>query len=133
MYCNKSLFFLLILPAFSLAQTQPVTSTTNTTVINTSPGTTIVTPATPSTLESDGRITAAIYAQYGKSSALTGTNLTVVCKASVVTLSGTVTAQSQADEAVRLAKSVPFVKEVISNIVVVTNPGTSVQPSTQNY
>lgn len=128
---NKILLFLAFL-VFNKAFAQAAPPAQNT-IINTSPGTTIVIPTPPSTVESDGRIVASIYKSFGRDSALIGTNLTVVCKAGVVTLSGNVTAQSQADSAYLEAKRTPGVKEVISKIIVNTNPNSTVQPTPNNY
>lgn len=83
--------------------------------------------------EADTRIVSEIYAQYAKDSALIATALTVNCKDGIVTLTGTVTAQSQADQAVISAKSVAGVKDVRSSIVVTTNPDIHDPAKPANY
>jgi len=81
----------------------------------------------------DDDIVSAIYAKYAKEPALLGTALTVSCQNGVVSISGTVTAQSQADEASIAAKSVSGVKDVKSSISVTTNPGPNKQTLSPNY
>jgi len=88
---------------------QPLTITTTTT-----------TDATPSA--TDERIMNMIYDKFHKTAALIGTALTVNSSKGTVTISGTVTSQSQADAAVDAAKSIPGVEGVTSNITVTTNP-----------
>lgn len=85
--------------------------------------------------EADQRIVAAIYDKYAKSAALVGTAIKAVSQNGVVTLSGNVTAQSQADEAVSIAKATPGVSLVNTEIVVKTNsnpPSNSLTPQS-NY
>lgn len=132
-YSNKVLLIFAFLASNSLVFAQTPVSTTHNTIINTSPGTTIVLPAPASTVESDGRLVANIYKSFSRDSALIGTTLTAVCSAAVCTISGNVTAQSQADEAYQQAKRVIGVKEVISHIVVITNYNTRMVPIQKNY
>lgn len=82
------------------------------------------TVTTTTTIDSgkDDEIVASIYNKYAQSSALIGTAITATSNNGVVTLTGSVTAQSQADEAVSAAKSIQGVKDVISNINVTTGP-----------
>ena len=70
----------------------------------------------------DDDIVSAVYAKYAKDPALIGTTLTVSSQNGIVIIGGTVTAQSQADEASIAAKSVNSVKDVRSSINVITNP-----------
>lgn len=70
----------------------------------------------------DDAIVSAVYAKYAKDPALIGTSLTVTSQNGIVTVNGTVTAQSQADAASIAAKAVAGVKDVRSNIHVTTNP-----------
>lgn len=96
-----------------------------TTVINTTSVTKVI--------DIDAKIVTAIYDKYAKDAALIGTALTVTCKNGVVTIDGTVTAQSQADQAVLSAKAVQGVRDVISAIQVTTNKTTTNQPKPTNY
>lgn len=112
-----------------LADTQ-ITTTTN--VIQDSNKTSVITTTTTNpSLDED--IVSAINAKYAKDAALIGTTLIVSSKDGIVTLSGSVTAQAQADEAVQVAKSIPGVKDVRSSINVKTNPPmkpfTNIQPN----
>lgn len=99
----------------------PVQATTYTTTVST----------TSSSIDDD--IVTAVYAKYAKDPALIGTKLTVSSQNGIVTVSGTVTAQSQADEASIAAKSVTGVKDVRSNINVTTNPNPYQPPKRANY
>lgn len=81
----------------------------------------------------DDTIVSAIYAKYAHDSALIGTALTVNCQNGIVSLNGSVTAQSQADEAVIVAKSINGVKDVRSFITVTTNPHINNPAKTPNY
>lgn len=102
---------------------------------NSNPNTSTTTTTTTTVNNiNDDNIVSAIYAKYAKDSALIGTKLTVNSKNGIVTLEGTVTAQSQADEAVILAKSINGVKDVRSSINVITNPqGNLPPPQKPNY
>ncbi len=85
--------------------------------------------------EPDQHIVATIYDKYAKSAALVGTAIKAVSQNGAVTLSGNVTAQSQADEAVSIAKATPGVSLVNTEIVVKTNanpPSNSLTPQS-NY
>ncbi len=111
-----------------LAQTVPAgtqTTTVITTPAATQPlNTTVTTTTVPigvSTAEDD-RIVVDIYRTYSSVSALIGTSLNAKSVNGIVTISGTVTSQSQADAAISAAKTVPGVKDVLSNISVTTNP-----------
>lgn len=92
---------------------------------------TTTTSTTSNSIDDD--IVSAIYAKYNKDPALTGTKLTVSSQNGIVTVSGTVTSQSQADEASIAAKSVNGVKDVRSNINVTTNPNPYKSPARPNY
>lgn len=70
--------------------------------------------------DEDQKIMATISDKIAKNIALTGTQVTVASKDGVVTLSGAVTMQSQADEAYRLAKETPGVTAVSTEIQVKT-------------
>lgn len=109
--------------------TPPTVTTPNTVIINNAPdggttrqSTTYSTTKTTTTTVNDDKIVSLIYDRYGKDPALIYTNLTVTSENGVVTISGTVTAQSQADEAVIAAKKVPGVNDVRSDINVLSNP-----------
>jgi osmotically-inducible protein OsmY len=94
---------------------------------------TITTTTTTTTIDTDAGIVSAIYTKYAKDSALIGTDITVTSQNSFVVLEGNVTMQSQADEAVQAAKSVPGVKDVKSNISIKTNPKEPPKPNPSNY
>lgn len=119
----------------SLCFADSATTTTVTTTpeipTSTGPVTTPTTVTVTTTVDTgvDDRIVTAIYAKYAKDAALIGTNLTVTSKNGIVTLNGKVTAQSQADEAVQVAKSIDGVKDVRSSIIVTTNPDTIKPPT----
>lgn len=81
----------------------------------------------------DDEIKGAIYSKYAKDAALIGTSLTVDSKDGSVTISGTVTAQSQADEAVIAAKSIKGVQSVRSDITVTTNSTNNNTVKKPNY
>jgi hypothetical protein len=70
----------------------------------------------------DDEIVTAVYAKFAKTPALIGTEITANSVNGIVTLNGTVTAQSQADAAVEAAQSIGGVKGVRSTINVTTNP-----------
>lgn len=111
-------------------------TTTATPVIVTPPTTTNATTTTTTTtqvVDTDTPIVSGIYSLFAKSAALIGTNLTVASKDGMVTITGSVTAQAQADEALRLAQTVPGVKDVQSNITVTTNPVAPPTPVIPNY
>jgi len=133
---------LLLSPPMIFAETATSTSTTVTNVTttpetvtnnNANATTTSTTTSTTIVTSYDTNIIAAVYDKYAKDPALIGTNLTVGSQNGVVSVSGTVTAQSQADQAVIAAKSVPGVKDVKSFIHVTTNPGFNNQTTTPNY
>lgn len=88
-------------------------------------GTTTTTTTTTTVSTNDTAIVSAIYADFAKSAALIGTNLSVNSQDGVVTVSGNVTEQAQADEALNIARSAAGVKEVRSSISVMTNPPTN--------
>jgi osmotically-inducible protein OsmY len=100
---------------------------------NASSQSTTYTTTTSTTVTShDDDIVSAIYKKYAKDSALIGTTLTVSSQNGVVSIGGTVTSQSQSDEATIAAKSVPGVKAVRSSVNVITsNP--KIQPQIPNY
>lgn len=106
---------------------------TNMNVNKPTQSTTYTTTTSTTTNSSDDDIITAIYAKYAKDQALIGTKLTVSSQNGIVSISGTVTAQSQADEASIAAKSVPGVKDVRSSINVTTNPNPYKPPNTPNY
>lgn len=83
--------------------------------------------------DADAGISSAIYAKYAKDSALIGTDISVNSVNGVVTLNGSVTAQSQADEAVEVAKAIAGVKDVRSSIIVTTNSKTVPSNKITNY
>jgi osmotically-inducible protein OsmY len=95
---------------------------------------TTYTTTTSTTVSSkDDDIVSAVYAKYVKDPALIGTALTVSSQNGIVTIDGTVTAQSQADEASIAAKSIAGVKDVRSSISVTTNPSLNKSVKTPNY
>ncbi|MFZ2316014.1 MAG: BON domain-containing protein [Gammaproteobacteria bacterium] len=81
----------------------------------------------------DAAIIANIYNRYKIEAALIGTNLVVTSEDGIVKVEGTVTAQSQADAAMQAAKSISGVREVVSNIHVLTNSGTVAPVRGTNY
>jgi len=98
--------------------------------INPPTETTTYTTTTTTVRTRDEEIVSNIYARYAREPALTGTQLTVGSRNGIITINGTVTAQSQADEAVNEALAVAGVKDVRSNIQVITNPDVN-RPYTQ--
>ncbi len=125
------LLIILSLPGWTklLAEEGNTTSTSiiksNTTGTGTNANDTTSTTTTTTTTivhDVDADIVSAINAKYANDAALIGTDIQVSSKKGVVTLNGSVTMQSQADEAVDVAKSIPAVKTVLSNINVKTNP-----------
>jgi BON domain len=105
---------------------QPNASTTITTTTTTIPSN-IPSPA-------DEAVISAVYDKFSKAPALIGTSLTVTSQNKVVTISGTVTAQSQADAAIDAAAAVVGKENVRPDIKVTTNPGFNKQPAvTPNY
>lgn len=116
-----------------------VTTTTNlggegnSNTANPTQSTTYTTTTSTTSSSVDDDIVSAVYTKYAKDPALIGTTLTVSSQNGIVTVSGTVTAQSQADEASIAAKSVNGVKDVRSNIKVTTNPNPYKSPSRPNY
>jgi hypothetical protein len=138
--CGMGLLIGLLLSQSLFAQTA-VTDDTDTvtaaTPATTTPATTTVTTTVTTEggviSEADSNIISQIYDQYGKEPALLGTSLTATSQNGVVTISGNVTQQSQADQAIIAAKKVAGVKEVRSNIIVSTNPATNQQTSGANY
>lgn len=137
-----SFMLTLLFSSFSYALTE---TTTSTTVTSTSSGSQSATPTTITKKTTntsittttnnniDQKIVSDIYARYAKESALIGTDLTVKCKNGFVTISGTVTAQSQEDQAVIVAKSIAGVKGARSNINVLTNPKNDKSTNVPNY
>jgi len=115
----------------STVTTTPINNTNNTD--KTSLSTTFTTTTTSPTNPKDDDIVSAVYAKYAKDPALIGTTLTVSSQNGIVTVSGTVTAQSQADEASIAAKSIAGVKDVRSTINVTTNPNLNHPAKTSNY
>lgn len=142
---NMTLSFTIVfLTLFSSVIFAEAGTSTSSTVTNTSTtptngngktteSTTYSTTTSSTSNSSDDDIVSAIYSKYAKESALTGTTLTVSSQNGVVTISGTVTAQAQADEASIAAKSVAGVKEVKSSVNVITNPGANKSVPTSNY
>ena len=125
---------------FSYADTVSSTTVTNSTE-NVTPSDTVTNSAEPASKttvtkstttvtvsDTDAKIIAAVYSKYAKEAALIGTKLTVNCADGNVTISGSVTTQSQNDAAVQAAKSVDGVKTVVSTIDVTTHPITT-QPA----
>lgn len=110
--------FFLLGPVSAWADTQ-----TTTNVSQDSNNTSVTTTTTTTTVDTkqDEAIVAAIFAKYAKDPALIGTTLNVTSKGGIVTLTGKVTAQSQEDQAILSAKSVPGVQDVRSQIDVITN------------
>ena len=136
------ILFLSFLFATTLAVAQ--TSSTVTTTTNSEPGgetnnnsnsTTKTTVTTSSTTvdNGDARIVNLIYKKYATASTMIGTTLMVSCKNGVVDISGDVTATSQAEEAIILAKSIEGVKVVRSSINVKTNQTITHKPQSPNY
>lgn len=122
----------------STSSTVTNTSTTpdNTTNSNGNTTTQSITYSTTTSTTSNSKdddIVSAIYAKYAKDPALIGTTLTVSSQDGIVTINGSVTAQSQADEASIAAKSVVGVKDVRSNVNVTTNPGLKKAVKSPNY
>lgn len=124
-----AILFILFFSSFIFADEVTTTSssvTTETTNSSSTSGTpedaTTTTVTTTKTVvkDEDIKIIATIKDKFAKSGALTGTELTIVSTDGIVTISGTVTTQSQADEAVRLAKETAGVNNVISDITVKT-------------
>lgn len=101
--------------------------------VNTNPSMNTTVTVTASSTAEDDNIVSAIYAKYAKESALIGTNLTVTSANGIVTINGSVTAQSQADQAVIVAKKIGGVKDVRSLINVTTKPVTNKQAPAPNY
>jgi hyperosmotically inducible protein len=95
--------------------------------------TTYTTTTSTSSNSTDDDIVSAVYAKFAKDGALFGTSLNVSSQDGIVTVSGTVTSQSQADEASIAAKSVAGVKDVRSSINVTTNPHPYQAPKVPNY
>lgn len=136
---------MLLLLSSPLVFAETGTSTSTTVNVTTTPATvpdsnantattsSTTTTSTTTVTSSDTNIIAAVYDAYAKDAALIGTNLTVGSQNGVVSISGTVTSQSQADEAVIAAKSVPGVKDVKSSIHVTTNPSFNKTVTTPNY
>lgn len=87
----------------------------------------------PMISDADANIISGIYTRFSRDSALTGTSLNVTSDNGVVTITGNVTQQSQADEAVLVVKAMPGVQTVISKINVLTNPNASVPIQPKNY
>lgn len=109
-------------PLFAAETTTSVTQTIETPNSNTdATTTTVITTSKTTDNELDLKIIASINKQIAASSVLTGTTVTASSKAGVVTLSGTVTTQSQADEAVRIVRGTEGVNDVISEIIVKTH------------
>lgn len=108
-------------------QVEPATAAPSTVIINNNVS------AKPVISDADSSIISGIYARYSKESALTGTNLNISSDNGIVTISGNVTQQSQAEQAIAVAKAYPGVKTVISKITVLTNPNASVTPEVKNY
>lgn len=141
----KSLIILLSLLSCTAIFADDITSTTSSETTtssgatnginngNTTTKSTVTRSTTTSVNSNDDAIVSAIYARYAKDSALIGTALTVSCKNGIVTLNGSVTAQSQADEAVIVAKSISGVNDVRSSINVKTNPTLNVPVKAPNY
>lgn len=101
---------------------------------NSTAKTTVTNSTTTTTVDNgDARIVDMIYKKYAKDSVMNGTTLTVTCKNGVVNISGNVTATSQAEEAISVAKSIEGVKEVSSSINVVTNQTRTNQPESPHY
>lgn len=120
-----------VAPVNTVTTTVPVQTVSpappSTVIINNSVG------SRPSVSDADANIISGIYQRYSKESALTGTNLNIASDNGVVVVSGSVTQQSQADQAIAVAKAMPGVKTVISKITVITNPNASVTPEVKNY
>jgi hyperosmotically inducible protein len=80
--------------------------------------TTQTTTVSPSNATDDNSITASVQAKIAQDNSLSGTNVAVATQQGVVTLSGTVNSQAQANTVLNTAKSVAGVKDVKSNISV---------------
>lgn len=130
----------------AMAETSTSSSSTTTSTSNGAPNnpsntnsnanttTTVTNSTTTTTVDNgDARIVGQIYKKFSGDSALNGTALTVNCTNGIVTISGTVTATAQAEEAIKLAKSIAGVKEVNSSIDVSTNQTEFHQPKSANY
>jgi len=120
-----------IITSTSVSNTSTSGSATNNNGNSTS--TTYTTTTSTTTTSNDDNIVSAVYAKYAKDPALIGTTLTVSSQNGIVSINGTVTAQSQADEASIAAKSVEGVKDVISTINVTTNPNFNKKSIIPNY
>lgn len=125
--------FLILLSAPAFSDTGGQASAINSNDNSTSVTTNTTTTTTTVVNDGDANIVSAIYARYAKDSTLIGTALTVTCKDGYVTISGTVTSQSQADQAVILAKRIDGVKDATSVINVTTNPGLNKSAGSANY
>lgn len=119
---------LLIMTYENIALADDITTTTATTSTErtiSAPDestTTSTTTTKVDTTNHDQEIAVAISNKFANDTVLIGTSLTATCENGIVTLSGTVTMQSQADQAVSLAQSTPGVTSVNSQITVATNP-----------
>lgn len=96
------------------------TSAPSTTGASENATSTTVTTSKTVTNDNDSKIMGEIHNKFVKSTTLADTELTVTSDNGVVTISGTVTTQSQADEAVKIAKANSGVENVISQITVET-------------
>lgn len=125
--------------AFAVVETQssvniPPTNSPNAPNEGTTITTTVTTTPDNAPSPEDEAIISAVYDKFKKAPALIGTSLTVTSTNKVVTISGTVTAQSQADAAIEAAATVVGKSYVRSNIKVTTNPDFNKQPTvTPNY
>lgn len=128
MIATVLLIITLLGPVLALADTQTVTN-----VSQDSNNTSVTTTTTTIDTKQDEAIVAAIFAKYAKDPALIGTTLNVTSKGGIVTLTGKVTAQSQEDQAILSAKSVPGVQDVRSQIDVTTNRTVPAAPKVPNY
>lgn len=83
------------------------------------------TTVTTTMVVSDADITSALQKKIAEDTSLSGTVIKISTHNAVVTLDGTVITQAQADTAIQLAKLIPGVQNVQSNLVVTSNTDTT--------
>lgn len=91
------------------------------------------TTVTTTIVVSDADITSALQKKIAEDTSLSGTVIKISTHNAVVTLDGTVQTQAQADTAVHLAKLIPGVQSVQSNLVVTSNTSTTTTTTTTTY
>lgn len=132
------IFFILMAFIFaSNVQADEVTTTSVTkTVSEPTPAGDAVSSTTVTTTkqvvsDEDKKIEIELKDKFLRNTALTGTEVTAISENGIVKLTGTVTTQSQADEAIKIAKETPGVTHVESEITIKTktDPGTDPVPT----